>query len=43
MVIWTGGTGAGFSAGAENSAIPDTLESVADPAQLFEGVINVNG
>lgn len=43
VAIWTGETGAGWSFGTRDSAIPDTLASVADPVELFDGMIDVNG
>lgn len=37
------GIGAGWFLKTRNSAIPDTLTSVADPVELFEGMIKCDG
>lgn len=43
VTVWTGGAGAGWSAGTENLAFLDTLVSVADPDELFHRMAEVDG
>lgn len=39
MAVWTGEAGTGWSVKTQNSAIPDTLESVVNPAKLFDSIV----
>lgn len=39
VALWTGVTGAVWSVGTPDSAVLDTLALVADPVQLFEGMV----
>lgn len=43
VAVRAGVTGTGSLAGTRDSASPDTLESVADPVELFNDMMEVEG